>query len=119
MLVHYFMRQSQRVLRVAIIGAPLSGRHTLALHLADVFDVPLLTFDRLYEIADPKLQAATAVYHEKNEPLPPELAFSLLRQQVFSDECVLKGWIMCGFPETRAQEVMFCRQGIRPQKTSK
>lgn len=117
-LVRYFMRKSQTNLRIAIIGAPFSGRRSLALQLAEIFDVPILEYDRLCESADPQVVAAAAPYYRKHEPLPPEVAFSLLRQRIFDGECVEKGWILCGFPETRGQDELFRHQGIRPQKIS-
>ncbi|XP_055357813.1 adenylate kinase 8-like [Paramacrobiotus metropolitanus] len=60
---------------------------------------------------------AVTPFHDKCEPLPPEMAYSLIRQRIFSDDCIAKGWILCGFPETRAQDDLFRRQGISPLKT--
>ncbi|XP_055327419.1 adenylate kinase 8-like [Paramacrobiotus metropolitanus] len=116
-LIRYFMRNIRQVIKIAIIGPPLSGRRTLATQLAEVFDVPLLDYDRLYETVDPQLQMAVTPFHDKCEPLPPEMAYSLIRQRIFSDDCIAKGWILCGFPETRAQDDLFRRQGISPLKT--
>ena len=119
MLIRYFLRRSRSVIRVAVTGPPYSGRHALARKIADSYDLPFIDPDALYATAEPPMQALIRAYRRKKRVLPPGLAFSLLRQQIFSDDCQDRGWVLCGFPETRAQDDLFRRCGICAQKTSK
>ena len=118
-LIQFFRRSSQPVLRACIIGPSLSGRHSLSLKLSETFNIPLIDDQRLLDNAEPQLKKIAKDYHRKHKLLPPELAFSLLRPVIFSDECIAKGWILCGYPQSRAQDEYFRKNGINAQKTGK
>ncbi|OQV17608.1 putative Adenylate kinase 8 [Hypsibius exemplaris] len=116
-LVRYFLRQSPSIVRVTVTGPPFSGRHVLARKIADTYDLPFIEPDALMASSEPQIRALVKQYRKKRRALPPGLAFTLLRQKIFSDECVEKGWVLCGFPETRAQDDLLRRRLICAQKT--
>ncbi|GAU94909.1 hypothetical protein RvY_06608 [Ramazzottius varieornatus] len=116
-LIQYFRRNCQPALRACVIGPSLSGRHSISRKLSEAFGVPLVDDHRLLNEADPQLRNMVKTFHQKHKLLSPQLAFSLVRPVIFGEECIAKGWILCGYPQSRAQDAYFRKNGINAQKT--
>ena len=74
-----------------------------------------LTATNIIEEADTAMKNEAQGYVQKGAVIPTELWVRLLQARTKLFDCIKKGWVMDGFPETRDQAHALASNGIFPK----
>uniref|UniRef100_F6PLL4 Adenylate kinase 8 n=1 Tax=Monodelphis domestica TaxID=13616 RepID=F6PLL4_MONDO len=99
-MMDHLQRDNDTVPRIFLLGPPASGKTTIAMWLCKHLNASLITLQNL-------------IWNEF--VIPDWLLLKLLQERLTKDECVSKGWILDGLPETREQALRFQTSGICPR----
>ncbi|GMH79437.1 hypothetical protein TL16_g08145 [Triparma laevis f. inornata] len=103
--------------RIIIAGAPASGKGTQCEMLVEKYDVVHLSTGDMLRTA---VAAETDVGKEAKEVMesgnlvPDELITKIIVDRLAQPDCQSKGWLLDGFPRTRAQADFLAENGIVP-----
>ncbi|XP_043842996.1 adenylate kinase 8 [Dromiciops gliroides] len=114
-MLNHLQRDNDTVPRIFILGPPASGKTTIAMWLCKHLNATLITLQNLIWNEFSVLAAAAIQIYEANQSIPDSLLMKLLEERMEKDECISKGWIMDGIPETREQALMIQTSGISPR----
>eukprot|EP01006_Ploeotia_vitrea_P046339 TRINITY_DN67017_c6_g2_i1.p2 TRINITY_DN67017_c6_g2~~TRINITY_DN67017_c6_g2_i1.p2 ORF type:complete len:227 (-),score=133.93 TRINITY_DN67017_c6_g2_i1:29-688(-) len=100
---------------IIIAGAPASGKGTQCEFIKEKYGVVhFSTGDALRAAvkAGTDMGKAAKVFMDKGELVPDEVIIGLVKEKLSSDECKEKGWLLDGFPRTKAQADALKEAGI-------
>ncbi|GBD25538.1 Adenylate kinase [bacterium HR30] len=105
---------SERDRRIVLIAPPGAGKSTQATRLAEQFGIPWISTGELLRAAvregTPLGQSARA-YMERGEMVPDDVVIALVQERLASADCQ-NGFILDGFPRTRAQAEALRAAGV-------
>jgi len=90
---------------VILLGAPGSGKGTQAVELAKMFEIAHISTGDLFREnikKETELGKKAKAFIEKGQLVPDELVFDMLFDRLSRPDCQ-KGYILDGFPRTKAQ----------------
>ncbi|XP_032113587.1 adenylate kinase 8 isoform X4 [Sapajus apella] len=114
-MIQHLRRDNDNVPRIVILGPPASGKTTIAMWLCKHLNSNLLTLESLvlnefsYTAAD-----ARRLYLQR-KVVPSALLVQLIQERLAKEDCVKRGWILDGIPETREQALRIQTLGIAPR----
>lgn len=106
--------------RIIIMGGPASGKGTQCEWISERYNlVHLSTGDILREaVANDRspgsIGALAKMYMDAGKLVPDEVIIHVLKERIMQPDCQEKGYLLDGFPRTRAQADALIAMGIRP-----
>lgn len=114
-LIGLLKRDNIDVPQIVIMGPPASGKRTISKMVSSKLRTAHLTPENLINDADSDLKTEAEVFVKKNETLPTDLWLKIVQERMKLFDCVKKGWVMEGFPQTREQAIALQAAGIYPK----
>lgn len=102
-------------LKIIIAGAPASGKGTQCELIKNNFGViHLSTGDMLREAVSAKTEVGIKAkdYMDSGKLVPDEVIIGIVKDRLAEKDCVTQGWLLDGFPRTRAQADALAEEGI-------
>merc|ERR1712174_194591 len=106
---------NKRPLRIIIAGAPASGKGTQCQLIKDMYGlVHLSTGDMLRSAIKDRTDVGKEAkeYIDNGKLVPDELVINIVKERLQKEDCQTKGWLLDGFPRTRAQANALAKLGI-------
>jgi len=103
-------------LQVIICGAPASGKGTQCEMIRDEYNlVHLSTGDMLRSAASEgtELGITAKGFMDRGELVPDELIVGIVKERIQQQDCMEQGWLLDGFPRTRAQADALQEEGFK------
>ena len=113
-LIDWLQNDTSRKIKAAIVGPAGSGKRMLANHVAHCTGA--IRIGRREIISDPyddevaKLREMTT----KDEHIPADDWTQPIIKRLSKPDCVRRGWVLEGFPQTRAQAIRLQEIGLTP-----
>ncbi|KAM4577804.1 adenylate kinase 8 [Fundulus diaphanus] len=101
-LVGFLQRSSPQCPRVMLLGPPAVGKRTLANRLS-------ATLEAVHVSAERVLQG------QSKQEGSAEVLVQLLQRRLKEKDCLHRGWVLEGFPQTRLQVLQLQQAGIIPE----
>ncbi|KAI8779473.1 adenylate kinase 8-like [Biomphalaria glabrata] len=125
-LIHLLKKENDDVPQICILGPPCSGKHSIAKLISSKMRCALLTPKTLLEETDNEIKrkilkvfnkerSENTTLWEQLPKIPPDLLVRILRARFDLADCVKKGWILEGFPQTRGQALAMQENGLFPK----
>ncbi|XP_006835059.1 PREDICTED: adenylate kinase 8 [Chrysochloris asiatica] len=114
-MIDHLQRDNDNVPKIVILGPPASGKTTIAMWLCKHLNSSLLTKENLMSKAFSHLAAEATRHYQKSKVVPSRLLVKLIQERLNDKECIQRGWILDGIPETREQALMIQTLGIAPR----
>ncbi|KAM9641383.1 adenylate kinase 8 isoform 2-T2 [Trichechus inunguis] len=114
-MIDHLQRDSDNVPKIVILGPPASGKTTIAMWLCKHLNSNLLTMENLMAKEFSQLAAEATRHYQKSKIVPSRLLVRLIQERLNDEECIRRGWILDGIPETREQALMIQSLGIIPR----
>ncbi|XP_039085361.1 adenylate kinase 8 isoform X2 [Hyaena hyaena] len=114
-MISHLQRDNSNVPRIVILGPPASGKTTIAMWLCKHLNSNLLTMENLVAREFSSLAASARRHYQQMKTVPSALLVRLIQERVSEEDCVRRGWILDGIPETREQVLMIQTLGITPR----
>jgi len=103
-------------LRVIIIGGPASGKGTQCEYIASKYGLVHLSTGEILREAVSKNKGTIGHiakhYMDLGELVPDEVMIKIVGDRLKEDDCQRNGWLLDGFPRTKAQAEYFSNMGI-------
>jgi len=106
--------------KIIIIGGPASGKGTQCEHIASTYGVVhLSTGDLLRKAVKDGSHVGRIAdkYMGKGELVPDDVIIQIVSERLQQDDCQQRGWLLDGFPRTKAQAEHLTRMGIKADVT--
>jgi adenylate kinase len=106
--------------KIIIIGGPASGKGTQCEHIASTYGVVhLSTGDMLRKAAkdESRVGRIAKKFMDKGELVPDEIIIQILSERLQQNDCQQRGWLLDGFPRTKAQAEHLTKMGIKADVT--
>jgi adenylate kinase len=106
--------------RIIIIGGPASGKGTQCENIASKYGVVhLSTGDMLREAVKEgsAIGRIAKEYMDRGELVPDEVIIQIVSARLYQDDCKERGWLLDGFPRTKAQAEHLTRMGVNADIT--
>ncbi|ELK37355.1 Adenylate kinase 8 [Myotis davidii] len=109
---------------VPVPAVPEFGAQHTHLHPVDLqvlvfrqlpLETNLLTLDSLLAMDHSELAQGARRHYERKRSVPSVLLVRLVQERLLEDDCISRGWILDGIPETREQAMMIQTLGITPR----
>lgn len=113
-LIDHLKRDSDEVPRIFVLGPPASGKRTLAKLLAHQLKATHLRRQDFLENDTSPLAAEAADYIDDGQDIPTALWAKLVAERLSKVDCIKRGWVIEGFPQTREQALRIQMAGIAP-----
>ncbi|WAR01696.1 KAD8-like protein [Mya arenaria] len=114
-LIDMLKRDNNDVPQIVILGPPATGKRTIAKMVSSKLRTAHLTPDNLVTEAETDLKVQAQQFIKKNQTIPTELWMTIIGERMKLFDCVKKGWVMEGFPQTREQCLALQSAGIYPK----
>ncbi|XP_021564385.1 adenylate kinase 8-like, partial [Carlito syrichta] len=114
-MIRHLHLDNDNVPKIVILGPPASGKTTIAMWLCKHLNSNLLSMENLVLRQFSSMAAETRKHYQKTKTLPSRLLIQLIQERLAEEECVKRGWILDGIPETREQALMIQTLGITPR----
>ncbi|XP_036712248.1 adenylate kinase 8 isoform X2 [Balaenoptera musculus] len=114
-MIDHLQRDNDYVPKIVILGPPASGKTTIAMWLGKHLNSSLLSVESLIAQEYSSLAADARRHYQKFQTLPNTLLVRLVQERLREEDCVRRGWILDGIPETREQALMIQTLGISPR----
>ncbi|KAM9206916.1 adenylate kinase 8 isoform 2-T2 [Dugong dugon] len=114
-MIDHLQRDNDNVPKIVILGPPASGKTTIAMWLCKHLNSNLLTMENLLAKEFSQLAAEATRHYQKSKIVPSRLLVRLIQERLNDEECIRRGWILDGIPETREQALMIQSLGIIPR----
>ncbi|XP_054355982.1 adenylate kinase 8 isoform X3 [Pongo pygmaeus] len=114
-MIQHLHRDNDNVPRIIILGPPASGKTTIAMWLCKHLNSSLLTVENLIlnEFSYTATEARRLYLQRKT--VPSALLVQLIQERLAEEDCIKRGWILDGIPETREQALRIQTLGIAPR----
>ncbi|PVD22287.1 hypothetical protein C0Q70_18096 [Pomacea canaliculata] len=93
----------------------MAGKHSISKMVCGRLRTAHITPDNLVQEADLKLRDKAEEYIKAKKPIPTEVWVSILQERMKLFDCVKKGWVLEGFPQTRQEALALQELGIYPK----
>lgn len=106
--------------KIIIIGGPASGKGTQCEHIASAYGVVHLSTGDLLRKAvkdGSHFGRIADQYMGKGELVPDEVIIQIVSERLQQDDCRQCGWLLDGFPRTKAQAEHLTNMGIKADIT--
>ena len=103
--------------RVIIAGPPGSGKYTQAKKLSEIFGMVHVSMNDLLkkEIAtNREFGKHISECIDNGDPVPDHIINGLIEKRLNQTDCRVNGWVMDGFPKTKAQINLLKAMRLRP-----
>ncbi|XP_038601365.1 adenylate kinase 8 isoform X2 [Tachyglossus aculeatus] len=114
-MINHLKQDNDHVPRIFILGPPASGKTTIAMWLCKHLNACFISLENLLRNEFSFLAMEAAEIRKRNQEIPNELWAKLIQERLSSDDCIKRGWIVDGFPETREQAILLQVIGIFPR----
>ncbi|XP_007194510.2 adenylate kinase 8 isoform X2 [Balaenoptera acutorostrata] len=114
-MIDHLQRDNDYVPKIVILGPPASGKTTIAMWLGKHLNSNLLSVESLIAQEYSSLAADARRHYQKFQTLPNTLLVRLVQERLREEDCVRRGWILDGIPETREQALMIQTLGVSPR----
>ncbi|XP_059958677.1 adenylate kinase 8 [Mesoplodon densirostris] len=114
-MIEHLQRNNDYVPKIVILGPPASGKTTIAMWLRKHLNSNLLSVESLLAKECSSLAADARTHYQKFQTLPDMLLVRLVQERLREEDCVRRGWILDGIPETREQALMIQTLGVSPR----
>ncbi|XP_046954143.1 adenylate kinase 8 [Lynx rufus] len=114
-MISHLQRDNNNVPKIVILGPPASGKTTIAMWLCKHLNSNLLTVENLIARELSSLAAGARRHYQDVTKVPSTLLVRLIQERVSEEDCIRRGWILDGIPETREQALMIQTLGITPR----
>ncbi|XP_032722035.1 adenylate kinase 8 [Lontra canadensis] len=114
-MIKHLQQDNDNVPKIVILGPPASGKTTIAMWLCKHLSTNLLTTENLIAREFSSLAAVARNHYQNMKKLSSTLLVSLIQERLKEEDCVRRGWILDGIPETREQALMIQTLGITPR----
>eukprot|EP00002_Diphylleia_rotans_P039739 TRINITY_DN928_c0_g1_i6.p1 TRINITY_DN928_c0_g1~~TRINITY_DN928_c0_g1_i6.p1 ORF type:complete len:474 (+),score=118.23 TRINITY_DN928_c0_g1_i6:245-1666(+) len=111
--------QQPNVLKIVIVGAPASGKGTMAESIVKTYNVVHISTGDLLRKAikdGTDLGRQAKDYMDRGKLVPDHLVIGLVKERTSLSDCQERGWMLDGFPRTRTQAISMLTSGILPNK---
>ena len=108
---------SSRPAKIIIAGAPASGKGTQCEVIKDKFGVVHLSTGDILRAAvkeGTELGLKAKSYMDDGKLVPDELITNVICQRLNQEDCQTRGWLLDGFPRTKAQAEALTAAGMEP-----
>eukprot|EP00567_Pseudictyota_dubia_P018600 CAMPEP_0197433808 /NCGR_PEP_ID=MMETSP1175-20131217/1608_1 /TAXON_ID=1003142 /ORGANISM="Triceratium dubium, Strain CCMP147" /LENGTH=318 /DNA_ID=CAMNT_0042962299 /DNA_START=132 /DNA_END=1088 /DNA_ORIENTATION=+ len=112
------MSESSR--RLIIMGGPASGKGTQCEWISRRYNIVHLSTGDLLRNAVAKdaspgsIGALAKMYMDNGKLVPDDVIIHILKERIVQPDCQERGYLLDGFPRTRAQATALIEMGIRP-----
>ncbi|XP_077003506.1 adenylate kinase 8 isoform X7 [Tamandua tetradactyla] len=114
-MIEHLSRDNDNVPKIVILGPPASGKTTIAMWLCKHLNSNLLTMENLMAKEFSNLANEAMNHYQRFKTVPSRLLVSLIQERLKDEDCIRRGWILDGIPETREQALMIQTVGIMPR----
>ncbi|XP_040081393.1 adenylate kinase 8 isoform X2 [Oryx dammah] len=114
-MIDHLQRDNDYVPKIVILGPPASGKTTIAMWLAKHLSTNLLSVESLIAKEYSPLAADARMHYQKFKMVPSMLLIRLMQERLKEEDCIRRGWILDGIPETREQALTIQTLGISPR----
>ncbi|XP_042537075.1 adenylate kinase 8 [Dipodomys spectabilis] len=114
-MMDHLHRNNDHVPKIVVLGPPASGKTTIAMWLSKHLNSNLLTKENLMARKFSPNAVEARKYYQKFKKLPNNMLISLIKERMGDEDCIQKGWILDGIPETREQVLMIQTLGLAPR----
>ncbi|XP_013008708.2 adenylate kinase 8 [Cavia porcellus] len=114
-MIEHLHRDNDHVPKIIILGPPASGKTTIAMWLCKHLNTNLLTKGSLIRKESSSLATEAQKLYQRFKKVPDMLLIQLVQERLSEVDCVRKGWILDGIPETREQVLMMQTLGLAPK----
>ncbi|KAL0978957.1 hypothetical protein UPYG_G00178470 [Umbra pygmaea] len=106
-------RVNVEVHRVMLLGPPASGKSTIAQKLCEnTKAIHISAINILQEFTE--LTKEAQEYKAKQQEIPVDLWIKLIKQRLSKVDCVRRGWVLDGIPQTREEALSLQEAGVIP-----
>ncbi|XP_038046287.1 adenylate kinase 8-like [Patiria miniata] len=114
-LLEELKKENNDVPAIIIHGPPASGKTTIARMVCAKLRSAYISQDTLLADDVSSLAARAKEHLKNNEVIPTSLWVELLSTRLKLFDCIRKGWVLDGFPQTREQALALQEVGIGPK----
>uniref|UniRef100_A0A8D0SFC3 Adenylate kinase 8 n=1 Tax=Sus scrofa TaxID=9823 RepID=A0A8D0SFC3_PIG len=114
-MIDHLQLDNDYVPKILVLGPPASGKTTVAMWLCKHLRSNLLSVENLIARQFSSLAAGARQHYQKFKTLPSGLLVRLVQARLREEDCVTRGWILDGIPETREQAQRLQTLGIAPR----
>ncbi|XP_019496983.1 PREDICTED: adenylate kinase 8 isoform X2 [Hipposideros armiger] len=114
-MIDHLQQNNDNVPKIVVLGPPAAGKTTIAIWLCKHLNSNLLTTENLIAKEFSSLAAGARGHYQKAKSVPGTLLVRLIQERLREDDCVKRGWILDGIPETREQALTIQTLGIIPR----
>mmetsp|Transcript_22345 Transcript_22345/g.49765 ORF Transcript_22345/g.49765 Transcript_22345/m.49765 type:complete len:306 (-) Transcript_22345:1077-1994(-) len=110
----------QRPRRIVVMGGPASGKGTQCEYIVRQYNlVHLSTGDMLRaavarDTSPGSTGALAKQYMDRGELVPDDIIVRLVKERISQRDCLERGYLLDGFPRTRAQAMELKKLGVEP-----
>ncbi|XP_077986552.1 adenylate kinase 8-like [Glandiceps talaboti] len=114
-LIEELKKDNDDVPAILIHGPPSSGKRTIAKMVCDKLRSAHITPQNLLEDDVSPTVARAKEFVARKEEIPTELWVELIQNRLKLFDCVKKGWVLEGFPQTKEQARALQTVGVHPK----
>ncbi|KAM6182062.1 adenylate kinase 8 isoform 2-T2 [Erethizon dorsatum] len=114
-MINHLRRNNDHVPKIIILGPPASGKTTIAMWLGKHLNTNLLTRGSLIGREFSSAAAEARKHYKRFKKVPDSLLIQLVQERLREEDCIRRGWILDGIPETREQVLMMQTLGFAPR----
>ncbi|XP_032904569.1 adenylate kinase 8 [Amblyraja radiata] len=114
-MIDHFKTENDEVPRIFLLGPPVSGKHSIAKMLCDQITTNLLTLDDMLTDVISESAEEIRILKAKSRDIPNTLWAKLILERLSKTDCIKRGWVLVGFPQTREQARAIQEIGIAPE----
>ncbi|XP_041369348.1 adenylate kinase 8-like [Gigantopelta aegis] len=114
-LIEQLKRENDDVPQVIILGPPASGKRSIAKLVCAKTRAAHLTMENLVAEAEVDVKEQAEQFISRKQAVPDRLWLRIIQSRMKLFDCVKKGWVLEGFPQTRDQAQVLQENGIYPK----